>query len=154
MCMKRVLFAALSLGVLSIALQASTAEARTIGGRKSLHMTGLKAATLETAKVETDCCAPKEPCCSEPCLVYRHCGPKLCCGCEEPKEIVLKVKDPCTGCEIDVPVCAPACCEGEPEVCAGKGLLCRDKVEYEWCCGFRVTVVFRKCDVLVRTWGH
>jgi len=86
--MKRVLFAALSLGVLSIALQASSAEARTVGGRNGLHLTGLKAATLETAKLETDCCAPKEPCCSEPCLVYRHCGPKLCCGCEEPKEIV------------------------------------------------------------------
>ena len=152
MCMKCVLFAATCLGVLSIALAASTAEARTIGGRNHLQLTGAKVATLEAAKA--DCCAPKEPCCPEPCIVYRHCGPKLCCGCEPPKEIVLKVKDPCTGCEIDVPVCAPACCEGEPEVCAGKGFLCRDKVEYEWCCGFRVTVVFRKCDVLVRTWGH
>jgi hypothetical protein len=154
MCMKRVLLAAMSLGVLGVSILASTAEARLISGRNQQHLTGLKAATLEKATLETDCCAPKEPCCPEPCLVYRHCGPKLCCGCEPPKEIVLKVKDPCTGCEIDVPVCAPACCEGEPEVCAGKGFLCRDKVEYEWCCGFRVTVVFRKCDVLVRTWGH
>jgi hypothetical protein len=149
MFMKRFLSAALSVGVLAVLLHAATAQARTTASRNPLRLTGLKTATLESG-----CCTPKEPCSEEPCLVYRHCGPKLCCGCEPPKEIVLKVKDPCTGCEIDVPVCAPACCEGEPEVCSGTGLFCRDKVEYEWCCGFRVTVVFRRCDVLVRTWGR
>ncbi len=149
MSMKRVLFAALSLGIVSVLLHASSAEARTTAGRNPLQLTGLRAAALEQ-----DCCTPKEPCCPEPCLVYRHCGPKLCCGCEPPQQIVLKVTDPCTGCEIDVPVCAPACCEGEPQVCSGKGIFCRDKVDFEWCCGFRVTVVFRKCDVLVRTWGR
>jgi hypothetical protein len=54
-----------------------------------------------------------------------------------------------------VPICLPACCTGEPSVCAGTGFLCRDVVDYEWCCGFRVKVVFRRCgDLLVKTWGY
>lgn len=102
------------------------------------------------------CCTPQEPCCPEPCIRYRHCGPKLCCGpCAPGKPIVLKVKDPCTGCETDVPVCLPACCEGEPTVCNGRGFLCRDTIEYEWCCGFYVRVAFKKCgDLVVTTWGR
>jgi hypothetical protein len=97
-----------------------------------------------------------EPDCYQPCIKYRHCGPKLCCGsCEAPKPIVLKVKDPCTCCEVEVPVCLPACCEGEPTVCTGKGFLCRDIVEYEWCCGFYVRVAFKKCgDLVVTTRGY
>jgi hypothetical protein len=101
---------------------------------------------------EPSCCTP----CPEPCITYHHKGPKLCCGpCKPAKPIVLKVKDPCTGCEVDVPVCMPACCEGEPSICSGKGFLCRDIVEYEWCCGFYVRVAFKKCgDLVVTTWGR
>ena len=100
--------------------------------------------------------APEGACCPKPCITYRHCGPKLCCGpCQPPKSIVLKVKDPCTCCEVEVPVCMPACCEGEPVVCSGKGFLCRDIVEYEWCCGFSVRVAFKKCgDLVVTTRGR
>src|SRR5690606_22402987 len=101
-------------------------------------------------------CAPEPACCPEPCIKYHHRGPKLCCGnCEAPKEIVLKVKNPCTGCETDVPVCMPACCEGEPKVCEGSGFLGRDIIEYEWCCGFSVRVAFKRCgDLVVTTWGR
>jgi hypothetical protein len=149
MSRKRVLLSAAGLAALVVMIQASAAEARIAARRGQDQLT-----SLTTAKSE-DCCAPKADCCPEPCIIYRHCGPKLCCGCDPPKEITLKVKDPCTGCEVDVPICLPACCKGEPVVCCGKGLFCRDTVDYEWCCGFRVKVVFRRCgDLLVKTWGY
>lgn len=114
------------------------------------------AALSRTLTPEPVAAAPDAACCPEPCIHYRHCGPKLCCGpCKPPKPIVLKVKHPCTCCEIEVPVCLPACCEGEPTVCTGKGFLCRDIVEYEWCCGYSVRVAFKKCgDLVVTTWGR
>jgi hypothetical protein len=108
------------------------------------------------AKPEPSCCTPEPACCPEPCVTYRHRGPKLCCGsCKPGTPLTLKVKNPCTGCETDIEVCLPACCEGEPKVCEGTGFLCRDTVEYEWCCGYSVRVAFKHCgDVLVTTWGR
>lgn len=108
------------------------------------------------AKAAGDCCTPPPVCCPKPCISYRHCGPKLCCGpCEPPVQTVLKVKDPCTCCEIEVPLCIPACCKGEPTLCCGRGFLGRSTVEYEWCCGYRVRVAFKRCgDLIVSTWGR
>ena len=101
-------------------------------------------------------CAPEAACCPKPCITYRHRGPKLCCGnCEPPVETILKVKDPCTCCEVDVPVCLPACCTGEPKVCSGVGIFGRDVVEYQWCCGYSVKVAFKRSgDMIVTTWGR
>jgi hypothetical protein len=95
-------------------------------------------------------------CCPTPCIIYRHVGPKLCCDCTKPAvETTLKVKPPCSECEIDVVVCVPGCCTGEPEVCHTTGFLGRPVVEYQWCCGYSVRVAFRHCgDVLVTTWGR
>jgi hypothetical protein len=68
---------------------------------------------------------------------------------------MLLVKDPCVyGCYVQVPVCLPVCCTGEPDVDCKRGLLGRDIVEYEWCCGYRVKIVFdRRGDVTVHTFG-
>jgi hypothetical protein len=95
-------------------------------------------------------------CCPKPCITYHHHGPKLCCDCcKPPVETTLKVKPPCSDCEIDVVVCVPGCCTGEPTVCQGTGFLGRPIIEYEWCCGYRVRVAFKHCgDVLVNTWGR
>ncbi len=145
---KRVLLAVLGLAAIVVLAHTLPAEARVDSPVRA------KLVCLKTAKLD-DCCAPKVDCCPEPCIRYHHCGPKLCCGCDPPTEITLKVKNPCTGCEVDVPICLPACCKGEPTVCCGTGLFCRDVVDYEWCCGFRVKVVFRHCgDLLVKTWGY
>jgi hypothetical protein len=151
MLSKRCMLFALTLGTASVVVQ--TAHARRVGPTDAQPAS---IATVESVTPEPVCGAPKPNCCPEPCIKYRHCGPKLCCGpCEPGKSIVLKVKDPCTCCEVDVPVCLPACCDGEPTVCAGKGFLCRDIVEYEWCCGFYVRVAFKKCgDLVVTTWGR
>jgi len=114
---KRVMLAVLSFTALTVLVSTVPADARAIAKRQRAQL-----ASLRTAKLEAGCDAPKEVCCPDPCIVYRHCGPKLCCNCDPPKEIVLKVKDPCTGCVVEVPICLPACCEGEPEVCYGRGL--------------------------------
>jgi hypothetical protein len=99
--------------------------------------------------------AGSRACCGQPCITYRHCGRSICCDCKPSVDLVLKVKSPCSDCEVDVPVCLPACCTGEPKVCCGVGFLGRPVVEYQWCCGFSVRVAFKRCgDLLVTTRGH
>lgn len=94
------------------------------------------------------------PCCPQRCIVYRHHGPKLCCGCEPPTPTTLRVEDPCTCCPVDISVCLPACCTGAPSICCHKGILGRTVVTYDWCCGFRVTVRFlANGDIVVATRG-
>jgi hypothetical protein len=70
----------------------------------------------------------------------RHCGADCC---EPPIHLVLCVKDPCSCCEVEVPVCLPACCCGEPEMCCYPGILGRRIVDYQWECGHGVQVVFK-----------
>lgn len=57
----------------------------------------------------------------------------------------LCVENPANGCLYAVHVCVPQCCVG-PAVCCGKrvGLLGRSYVLYQWPCGYKVEVVFRK----------
>jgi hypothetical protein len=149
MSTKRYLLGALTLAfAVLMQLQASHALAKTESARTRLI-------SLATAK-GPDCAAPVATCCPKPCITYRHRGPKLCCGvCEPPVETVLKVKDPCTCCDVDVAVCLPACCKGEPKVCTGTGIFGRDVVEYQWCCGYSVKVAFKHSgDLIVTTWGR
>ena len=147
---QRTVFAALSMGAFLVIAQTQPAEARTNPEPVAVRLVSLATANLG------DCCAPQPACCQKPCITYRHRGPKLCCGCcQPPVPTVLSVKNPCTCCEIEVPVCLPACCTGEPKVCRGTGLFGRDVVEYEWCCGFSVRVAFKHCgDLIVTTWGR
>lgn len=96
-----------------------------------------------------DCCTP---CCPTPCITYRHCGLRKvkCCGCEPPVSTTLCVKNPCTCCPVNVPVCLPSCCTGAPTVSCRGGILCDGVVNYDWCCGVSVSVKFKKCgDVIV-----
>lgn len=99
-------------------------------------------------------CAPK--CCYNPCIKYRHVHrwKKVCCG-SGTINTVLMVEDPCKcGCAIEVPVCIPACCTGEPCVKSRCGLLGCGVVTYEWCCGYKLTVKLKKHgDVVVTYFG-
>lgn len=100
------------------------------------------------------CC---EPTCSyNPCIKYvEACRYRKCCECGPKVQTVLQVKDPCTCCIVEVPVCIPACCTGEPCVDSKCGLLGNGKVFYRWCCGFEVKVVLTKCgDITVVYLGH
>jgi hypothetical protein len=95
-------------------------------------------------------------CCPTRCVTYKHhrCK-KVCCDCTPALPLVLAVKDPCVcGCFVEVQVCLPACCTDAPKVCSHDGVFGREVVEYEWCCGYRVKVIFdRHGDVIVHTFG-
>jgi len=151
MFMKRLLLVTLGLATLVTFALAQTAQART--NREPLNA---QLVSLSSLNLGGDCCTPQPVCCPKPCVIYRHHGPKLCCGCcQPPVQTVLKVKNPCTGCETDVTVCVPACCTGEPKECCGSGIFGRELVTYEWCCGYKVKVAFKHSgDLIVSTWGR
>ncbi|MCC9604349.1 hypothetical protein LOC68_00480 [Blastopirellula sp. JC732] len=110
--------------------------------------------TAKAASTEPSCCAP-EPvsCCEPPCITYRDhhrlFSKVCCCSCEPPVKMVLVVEKPCTDCAFEVPVCVPACCTDAPKVCAHDGIFGRKVVEYEWCCGFHIRMVFTHCGDLI-----
>ena len=91
-----------------------------------------------------------------PCIRYvqHHPHRKTCCDCGPSYQTVLTVIDPKTCCPIDVPVCLPSCCTGQP-VCSGRnGLLGRGITNYSWCCGYRVRIVVgHHGDVTVHYYG-
>ncbi|MGC3969819.1 MAG: hypothetical protein QM775_21560 [Pirellulales bacterium] len=111
------------------------------------------------APVPQGCAAPVVvapcTCCPTPCIRYRNAVLDLkrtrCCDpCAPPLKSVLCVKNPCTCCPVEVPVCLPSCCCGEPKVSCRKAAFGAGVVTYDWCCGVSVVVRFDKCgDVLV-----
>ncbi|MFV2067964.1 MAG: hypothetical protein ACC645_13405 [Pirellulales bacterium] len=97
-------------------------------------------------------------CCEKPCIIYRHHGRcrKVCCTSAPAIKTVLLVKNPadCRECYVEVPVCIPACCTQPPCVVSRCGLFGRGIVDYEYPCGFRIRVIFRRSgDVVVHTFG-
>jgi hypothetical protein len=92
-------------------------------------------------------------CCWHPCICYEHRGCPICCCTDAPAiKTSIKVTDPCTCCTVDVPLCLPGCCTGEP--CCVKDrcpiLFNRELIRYEYCCGVAVTIKISKCgDILV-----
>lgn len=102
------------------------------------------------------CCPP--PCCPKPCITYRHkCVCKrVCCGCTQPApiSITLNVKDPCTCCPVEIPLCIPGCTTGEPTVACGTGIFCRPTLTYTWANGYAAKVSFKhNGDIIVTTYG-
>jgi hypothetical protein len=92
-------------------------------------------------------------CCPTPCISYRHVGrPLKCCTscCEPPVQTVLTIKDSCSCCPINIPVCLPGCCKDCPTESCRPGLGGRGVYTYDWCCGVRIVVrVQRDGGILV-----
>lgn len=92
-------------------------------------------------------------CCLDRDVKYKYHGKarraaKSCCPAPT-QEVVLLVKDPCRCCYVEVPVCLPCCCDGEPEVCGrARPILKGSVTTFEWCCGYRVKVVMNRCGDL------
>jgi hypothetical protein len=101
------------------------------------------------------CCVPTELCKEPRCISYKshrflRCKWDRC----NTQQVVLQVPDYCCCCLVEVPVCIPACCTGAPTVCAHNGHFGRDVVEYSWCCGYHLKVVFDRCgNVVVHSYG-
>jgi hypothetical protein len=82
---------------------------------------------------------PLHGCCAPPCPP------------PPPQNVVLVVCHPCTGCEFQVPVCIPACCQGAPSICFQHTLIGPGKAVFTWTCGHRVVVRFtRRGGYIVR----
>ena len=94
-------------------------------------------------------------CCGTRCVAYRHHVRRRCCDpCLVTVPVVLHVKDPCTCCVIEIPVCIPSCCSAAPTACCHKGHLGKNVVTYSWDCGYCLDVVFdRRGDVTVHYYG-
>ena len=79
-----------------------------------------------------------------PPIVY-HTGPRArrMLRCQEQVQLVMVAKNPADCCLYEIPLCVPACCEGEPLVRERRGIFGGGVVEYCWPCGFTATVKFR-----------
>lgn len=86
----------------------------------------------------------------DPCINYRDCS--CVAPCERTLQTELCVTDPCTCCDVMVPVCLPCCCDGAPTVCCRNGLFGRYVVRYDWCCGCSVQVTILRCGDVVVTY--
>ena len=114
---------------------ATAPAARVVSSAKTTTTTVAKATTT------APCATAPAKCCPQPSISYRNgIGSACAYGCKPPVQTVLTVKDPCTCCPVQVPVCIPACCTDEPTVGCRGTILGRGVVLYDWCCGFRVAV--------------
>jgi hypothetical protein len=149
-------FVAVVAAGLVVAVAASAAHAGIFD--RSAELAEARRAVVTTAAYHAPgCCKAVDKCGRAPCIDYRYhrfLQKKVCCGCEPPAKVVLQVKDPCC-CYVEVPVCVPACCKGDPKVSCGKGgLFNRGTVTYEWCCGYKIKIEFEKCgDLKVHYYG-
>lgn len=94
--------------------------------------------------------------CKSSCVSYRYHRLGSRCKFErcDMHEACVLVKDPCSSCYIEVPVCVPRCCTAVCSVECRKGLFGRTKYEYCWDCGFRMEVVVKKDgDMIVHYYG-
>jgi hypothetical protein len=139
----------------------STAEAKLFGRRADAQPAGEKVVSPSDQVLATEgavISSGSPSCCPERCIKYRHhCTlRKTCCSCDPPVQTILAVQDPCCcKCMIEIPICLPGCCEGSPKVCDRQGLLGRGIVTYEWCCGYKVKIVFDRCgDIVVHSYGR
>ncbi|HEX5105730.1 MAG TPA: hypothetical protein VFV87_18045 [Pirellulaceae bacterium] len=112
-------------------------------------------AAVSAAAAGGGCCTPTEICKDPRCISYKshrflRCKWDPC----HTQKTVLQVPDYCCCCLVEVPVCIPACCSGAPTVCSHCGHFGHDVVEYSWCCGYHLKVVFDKCgNVVVHSYG-
>ncbi|MFO0867377.1 MAG: hypothetical protein U0935_00385 [Pirellulales bacterium] len=92
--------------------------------------------------------------CVPPCIRYiEHGHARRCCG--ERYETVLTYCDPCTGCQVNIPICLPTCCNGPLASCERVGALGRSVIVYRWCCGFAVKIITDRCgDVTVHIFNR
>ncbi len=93
-------------------------------------------------------------CYTDPSIIYRErLRAKWYYGCEPGVDAMLTVQHPGScECTVNVPVCLPACLEGVPVICSRCKPSGRGVVNYRWCNGFHVKIVFRKRGDIVVTY--
>ncbi len=116
-----------------------------------LSLAGIAGAKTSTTGLEVigeELVPPSYPvaACRAECVVYkyhRH-GSKCKFDRCDMKEVVVMIKDPCSKCCLEVPVCVPCCCN---QICTTNvdcGIFGREITEYCWDCGFRMEIIATK----------
>lgn len=106
----------------------------------STNVHGQPCSSINVAPTAYAPAAPVQlPICCDRCIDYVVLRPRLQ-PCGPTFETTLLVKDAWACCYVPVKMCLPACCTGEPEICA-KG---KHVVEYTWCSGYKVRVILTK----------
>lgn len=86
------------------------------------------------------------------CVKYRHFGRRVVRDCQPVVTQMLCAVNPCTGCQIEVPVCLPVCCDDCPKVHGRRAVFSQSLVSYEWCCGVKVVIRFERCGAVTVTY--
>lgn len=103
--------------------------------------------------LSASCCPEK--CCPTPCITYRSKGERRSCLDDKPSvSLVVAVKNPQTGCVVNVPICIPCCCLDQPCVDSRCGLFHRGIVTYDYTCGFRIVFTFDRAGDLLVTYHY
>jgi hypothetical protein len=66
------------------------------------------------------------------------------CPPPPPQNVVLVVCHPCTNCNLEIPVCVPACCQGAPSTCFRRTICGCGKTIFTWSCGYQVVVRYTR----------
>lgn len=96
-----------------------------------------------------------DKCCPTPCITYRSHGERRSCLDDKPGvSLVVSVKNPQTGCCVNVPICVPCCCLDQPCVDSRCGMFHRGIVTYDYTCGFRIVFTFDRAGDLLVTYHY
>lgn len=107
----------------------------------------------DPTSLSASCCPEK--CCPTPCITYRSRGEHRSCLDDKPGvSLVVAVKNPQSGCCVNVPICVPCCCLDQPCVDSRCGLFHRGIVTYEYTCGFRIVFTFDRAGDLLVTYQY
>jgi hypothetical protein len=87
-----------------------------------------------------------------PCISYRYAGLRHVKCCLPPIKTCLTYTDPCTCCQMCIPVCLPGCCTDCPEVSGRGAVLAKEVITYDWCCGVSVTVRLKRDGEILVTY--
>lgn len=96
-----------------------------------------------------------DKCCPTPCITYRSRGERRSCLDDKPGvSLTVVVKNPQTGCCVNVPICIPCCCLDQPCVASRCGLFHRGIVTFDYACGFRIVFTFNRAGDLLVTYQY
>lgn len=90
-----------------------------------------------------------------PSIRYRSLGERRSTLDDKPGvSLVVAVKNPQSGCVVNVPICVPPCCLDQPCIDSRCGLFHRGIVNYDYKCGFRIVFVFDRAGDLLVTYHY
>lgn len=154
--MNRLLCSFAVLGLLSVSQFAVAARLQPsviVGNPAPVAVAPPVVITVPGPVVSGACCPDK--CCPTPCISYRSHGERRSCLDDKPGvSLIVAVKNPQTGCCVNVPICVPCCCLDQPCIDSRCGMFHRGIVTYDYECGFRIVFTFDRAGDLLVTYHY